>query len=104
MNYPSDKFKKPIRKLYYGRNEYLIYDIGSGEQGSEMNYVIYRYYICKGNNEEEAIKDWIKQSPFEESDVKKVNNEWSICDSRSYLRIIPLVGSSNEKEEPTLKW
>ncbi|NRU52365.1 hypothetical protein [Clostridium beijerinckii] len=106
MNYPSDKYKTPKRKLYYGRNEYLIYDIGYGEQGSEMRYSIYRYYICKGNTEEEAVQDWIRQSPFKEQDIKKSEKtgNWLVSDGRSWLRIIPLVGCSDESEEPILKW
>lgn len=107
MNYPSDKFKKPQRKLYYGNHKYLIYDIGYGEQGSEMRYVIYnRYYICEGKTEEEAVKDWIRQSPFEEQDIEKSEQtgDWLVRGGRSWLRIIPLVGASNEDDEPILKW
>lgn len=103
MNYLSDKNKEPQRKLYYG-NRYLVYDIGYGEQGSEARYSIYRYYLCEGDTEEEAVKDWLRQSPFESYYLGKDNKTYFVGDGRSWLSIVPLVESSNESEESELKW
>lgn len=103
MNYPSDKNKQQERKLYF-KNRYLIYDIGYGEQGSEVRYSIYRYYICEGRNEEEAVKDFIRQSPFESYYLGTDNKTYFVGDGRSWLSIVSLVESSNESEEPILKW
>lgn len=103
MNYPSDKLKQQERKLYF-KNRYLIYDIGYGEQGSEVRYSIYRYYMCEGTNEEEAVKDWIKQSPFDSYYLGKDNKTYFVGDGRSWLSIVPLVSGSNEIDEPKLKW
>ena len=78
MNYPSDKNKQPQRKLYY-KNRYLIYDIGYPEQGSERGgYDIYIYYICEGKTIEEAVKDWIRQSPFESYYLGKDNKTYFV--------------------------
>jgi hypothetical protein len=86
------------------KRKFLIYDIGYGDQGSEVRYSYYRYYICEGKNEEEAVKDWITQSPFDSNDVEKYGDKYLVCGGRSWLQIIELKEYSNEKEEPLLKW
>lgn len=91
-----------IRK--YSKEKYLIYDVGYPEQGNECSHNYYRYYICEGESIEEAVNDFIRQSPFDSYYLGTDNKTYFVGDGRSWLQIVKLIGSDNKDKFQKLVW